>query len=363
MNAHLVFFAIDIATIVCAALVGIRVLVNYPRLRAAQLVALICFDTICSVLLGRQDYSYWIPAAYQVSVGILAPLFNIARNLTAGAFMVLCHTLFSEQKRFPRWLLLVLIVQLLLEEPTRKILPVPMADTARIGASLLQAVFVGFALYWTLADWRLDLVESRRRTRAFTLFVIGFNAIASVLLTRVLIDPDTPANYLAHVLLAAMVLAILAFFLVSRVTNADGGFAFKTAPPMMAPVKPTAPSPAIAKLAQLMDGDHLYRNHGLTLKTIADRAGLPEYRLRKVIHEELGFQNLNAYLHTYRIREACAQLRDPGLMRTPILTIALSVGYQSINTFNRAFRNLMGTTPSAYRTPGEAEENSAPTTE
>jgi AraC-like DNA-binding protein len=76
---------------------------------------------------------------------------------------------------------------------------------------------------------------------------------------------------------------------------------------------------------------------------------LPEYRLRRLIHEELGHRNFNSFLHEYRIREACGQLGDQQQWRTPILTIALSVGYQSINTFNRAFREVTGMTPSAYR--------------
>lgn len=42
-------------------------------------------------------------------------------------------------------------------------------------------------------------------------------------------------------------------------------------------------------------------------------------------------------------------MRDPALRRTPILTIALSVGYQSVNTFNRGFRDVMDMTPSVYR--------------
>jgi len=77
--------------------------------------------------------------------------------------------------------------------------------------------------------------------------------------------------------------------------------------------------------------------------------GAPEYRLRKIIHEQLGYQNFNAFLHEYRIRDACQQLRDPKMQRIPILTIALSIGYQSINTFNRGFREILGMTPSAYR--------------
>ena len=54
-------------------------------------------------------------------------------------------------------------------------------------------------------------------------------------------------------------------------------------------------------------------------------------------------------LHAYRIREACRQLSDPALRRTPILTIALSGGYAAINTFSRGFREVMGMTPSAWR--------------
>ncbi len=102
-----------------------------------------------------------------------------------------------------------------------------------------------------------------------------------------------------------------------------------------------------------MADERLYRRPGLTLKALADKAGIPEYRLRKLIHERLGFANFNAFLHAWRIREACEQLRDPAQRRTPILTIALSVGYQSVNTFNRGFRDVIGMAPSTWR----ADEN------
>ena len=68
-----------------------------------------------------------------------------------------------------------------------------------------------------------------------------------------------------------------------------------------------------------------------------------------MINAKLGYRNFNHMLHAYRIAEASAALSDPAQRRLPILTIALSVGYQSINPFNRAFRDLKGTTPSAFR--------------
>jgi AraC-like DNA-binding protein len=76
---------------------------------------------------------------------------------------------------------------------------------------------------------------------------------------------------------------------------------------------------------------------------------IPEYRLRRVIHERLQYRNFNALLHRYRIEEACVLLADAEQRHLPILTIALTVGYNSINPFNRAFRELKGMTPSEFR--------------
>ena len=105
----------------------------------------------------------------------------------------------------------------------------------------------------------------------------------------------------------------------------------------------------VERLRSLLEEEKVYREPGLSLADLALQVGLPEYRLRRLIHERLGYRNFNVFLHTYRIREACARLRDSAERRTPILTIALSVGYQSVNTFNRGFRDVMGVTPSEYR--------------
>ena len=93
----------------------------------------------------------------------------------------------------------------------------------------------------------------------------------------------------------------------------------------------------------------LYREAGLTIASLAKKLGLPEYRLRAFIHKTLGYRNFNAMLHQYRIEDACEALADPQNRTVPVLTIALTVGYQSITPFNNAFREIMGATPSEYR--------------
>lgn len=354
MNAPLIFLAIEVATVVCALLLAARVLASRPRLRSAQLIALIAFDTACAVVLAHQEYDYWTPAAFRIDVGGWTGFLNLARNLTPGLFMLLCFTLFTERRRFPRRLLVLLAVQLGLEEPAHALVPPDWAYArfaTETAPALLQTLFVGFALYWTVADWRVDLVERRRRTRLLTLAVSGVVTMVAGLLTRVLIDPDSYASYLAHVGLTASFLAILVFILF-WLTQADVGrrLDFETVEPSAQPPRPaTDEGPALARLNALLEDERVCEQEGLSLKGLADRVGLPEYRLRRLIHEQLGYRNFNALLHDYRIREACRQLSDPALRRTPILTIALSVGYSSVNTFNRGFREVMRVTPSAYR--------------
>lgn len=356
MNAPLIFLTIEMATVVCAALLGVRVLASRPRLRSAQLIALIAFDTVCSVVLAHQEYGYWTPAAFRIDVGGWAPVLNLARNLTPGLLMLLCFTLFTDRRRFPRWLLALVVVQLGLEEPARWLIA-PDGPYARfageIAPALLQTLFAGVAIYWTVADWRVDLVETRRRVRALTLAVVGFVTLVSGLLTRVLIDPDSPANYAVHEGVTATYLAILTLVLF-RLTDGDIGryLDFEPVASAARSPRPTVEAElgaALARLIALLEDDRVYQEEGLSLKGLANRVGLPEYRLRKLIHEQLGYRNFNALLHDYRIREACRQLGDPGLRRTPILTIALSVGYASVNTFNRGFLEFMRMTPSAYR--------------
>jgi AraC-like DNA-binding protein len=367
MSAPLFFLSVDIAIIVCNALFGARVLARRPRLLGAQLIALITFDTICYVVLSRYEYRYWIPEAYWFQVGGLATFLNFARNLTPGLFMILCFTMFADRPRFPRWLLGLFLIEMFLEVPMRWLISGgALADVAtRVVPAILQAAFVAFALYWSIANWRADLIESRRRARMLVIIVIGLNIIGSTLFLRVLIPQNGIANYYAHLALTLSNLPIVLFVLVFLSDEdlrgpLDAEAQSAATPGVAAPAISPEVAGILARLAALMETERVYRRPSLSLKELADLAQVPEYRLRKIIHEQLGYANFNVFLHSYRIREACQQLRDPALRRIPILTIALSTGYQSINTFNRGFREILDMTPSAYRAMDEAQPPPTP---
>ncbi|WP_347329958.1 AraC family transcriptional regulator [Marinimicrobium locisalis] len=90
-----------------------------------------------------------------------------------------------------------------------------------------------------------------------------------------------------------------------------------------------------------------YLESGLTVKSFAEQLACPEYRLRRLINTQLGFNNFSQFLNHHRLKEArCRLLEQPKL---PILTLALDLGYGSIGPFNRAFKATFGCTPTEYR--------------
>jgi AraC-like DNA-binding protein len=98
-----------------------------------------------------------------------------------------------------------------------------------------------------------------------------------------------------------------------------------------------------------MSVERAYRQEGLTIAALAGKLELPEYRLRQLINEGLGYRNFNAFLNHYRLEDAKAALADPSQREVPILTIAMDAGFQSIGPFNRAFKADTGATPTEFR--------------
>ena len=353
MGLQLGFFAIDVVAIFTMLLLAIRVLLDRPRDRSARLMALICIDSACFVALARQDYAYWIPPPFQLHYGALPTiLFDIARNLTPGLFMLLCHALFQDRQRFPWWLLAAFALQVLLEQPLQLLAPHWTAAWPMLFETLpalLQLGFAAIALYWTVTGWRSDLVEHRRRLRWTLLLVVGIYLFAAVLLLRLALPVEAILHYYVDEALT-LGLALLGTVLLLTWSGAQGS-GWLTPYTVPAPPSRTAPSDDadLARLQLAFDEAHVYREGSLSVGSLARQLKMPEYRVRRLIHERLGHRNFNALLHQYRIREASRMLADPELDRVPILTIALTVGYRSINPFNRAFKEIHGTTPSAYR--------------
>lgn len=352
MALHLLFFAVETIGLFAVVLLGSRLIVSAPERRNVQLAALICLNAACARLLARQEYSFWIPAAYDIDVGVFASPMNLLRNMTPGLFMLLCYSLFREGHRLPRALLGAFVVQCLLEEPVPLLLGSSAAqyDLLEVVPAVLQLVFVVTGLYWTLSGWRADLVEDRRQLRKIFIAIVGTFVFAMVLGERLLIPWQSAVLFEAHVVLSLVgaLLSTVVLWIMFRPDAAAYLDPFRSEVVRVAVERPPDDSDVEA-LRRVLDVERIYHDSELTVAALATRVAIPEYRLRRVIHERLQYRNFNALLHRYRIEEACALLADPARRHVPILTIALTVGYNSINPFNRAFRELKGMTPSEFR--------------
>ena len=102
----------------------------------------------------------------------------------------------------------------------------------------------------------------------------------------------------------------------------------------------------ISLLQDVMENKLFYTRPGATIRSLASELNLPEYRVRRVINGELGFNNFNQYLNSLRIERSLTLLKETD---TPIVNIALDLGYKSLSPFNRAFRQSQDTTPTEFR--------------
>ena len=138
-----------------------------------------------------------------------------------------------------------------------------------------------------------------------------------------------------------------------------GFVSLRTAPEVVrfreAVLEGPALDPALAeRLQRLVEVDEVFREEGLSIGSLAERLGAQEYRVRQLINAQLGFKNFNAFLNRYRIAAAVKLLADPRSAHLGVAEIAYQVGYRSLATFNRAFKDATGRTPSEVRTSRRA---------
>jgi AraC-like DNA-binding protein len=331
-------------------LIAAALLRDYGRLVAARLGALFA--------VGTGAYAITSVAGFSPRLGawtILLLALSAGNNVV---FWTLAASLFDDGFRL-RWWHVALWLLLVTAGTVACFLSAPALGLA---LTLSSFAFAGLAMAQALASWRADLVEGRRRLRLFVVgassLYIGLNAMAQLLgVPRS--APEGASLAGAGGLLA--IAGIVAWSLL-RVGRTQSLFpAMEDAP--QPSEQPSVPAEAadqglVAALGRLMTAERAHRQDGLTIGTLAQRLGLPEYRLRRLINQALGYRNFNSFVNHYRIAEVKAALADPHQSEVPVLTIALDAGFSSLGPFNRAFKAETGMTPSEYRrlTAGKAAD-------
>ena len=360
MNLHLLYAAIDGAHIAFLSVLAIRLLALAPRNRNVQLIVLLAFGAVCAVVSARHSYMAVLPAEFAVDLGPLIIPMNLARNLTSGLLMVLCHSIFRDRRRLPPPLL-VWAVQMSLEEPLEWMAPSawelaqPHATFVlyEVVPSALQIVMLGFALVWALRESAADLVEARRKTRAVLVAVSVAHIVLALLVERLALQIwalPIDVYFPVHAGITALGLLLSGAIVLLLLRPDAARFVDPLRPPPVATAADVSRHASdVARIRAAFESERIYRRMGLTVGALAEHLKIPEYRLRSLIHGDLGHRNFNTLLHHYRVAEISEALADPAHDDTPVLTLALSAGYQSITPFNRAFRALKGMTPTRFR--------------
>ncbi len=227
----------------------------------------------------------------------------------------------------------------------------------RLSVTVVNLIVLGFialAIGQTIASWPADLVERRRRVRVFivcaTALYGGLNAVLQIAVAGHHVG-DVAETINAGAL-ACTVAAIV--YAMMRVDGADLFSITGRATPAIAlnepaPVDDALDQRLIDGLMRLMADERIYRQENITIGVLAGRLKIPEYRLRRLINQRLGYRNFNVFLNNHRIEEAKAALADPAQAEVPVITIAMDAGFQSLGPFNRAFKAVTGVTPTEYR--------------
>jgi AraC-like DNA-binding protein len=225
--------------------------------------------------------------------------------------------------------------------------------------------FILLAIIEAQRDVRNDLVERRRRLRmVFITSIAVYAALVAVVETALRGERPPPSLELVHHGLVA-VASLAAAVLIYRHGEELLGHSPVAArpkpgeplppepgnpPPPGPPPQPRAePSDPLRAELEAWIARQGFLEPDLTIAGLAKTLRTQEYKLRRLLNGELGFRNFNDFLHRHRIPVACQRLAQQQAGEMSILELSMAVGYRSLATFNRAFKEVTGQSPTEYR--------------
>lgn len=323
-------------------------LLHYRKLVLGRLMGLFS--------LGLMSYLFLVALGGSQSSALPTQFFRIGAMLTPALLWVISRHLFQENTRIRPvfWVAVASYIGLRIAGHSLYSEGLPATGAGWWLFSILpqtaMALLAAHAIYLAARNGSDDLVEPRRQIRVPFVVIMGMIVMVIVLSGFIspLLNNDIRTIYAALILLCALALNIATFrlhqdasqliFPASRAENVTSLHARELGNKALA-----------QRIREALETDNLYANPQLTIGQLARTLSMPEYILRRFINKQLGYRNFNQFLNKCRIDHAAERLRNVAEQRQPISTIAMEVGYNSLSTFNKSFKQLHGLTPSEYR--------------
>lgn len=219
--------------------------------------------------------------------------------------------------------------------------------------TLPEAVFVGIFLFYYLHYLTYLLFTYRyiRQQRSaglsndiFDLLRLFFYGLLAIWIAYVLNLFDEFVPYVVGPILYSMVAYVISFIVFRKgyIQQIDQT-KYKTTP-----LTEEYRKKIFSKVMELIVVEKQFQDPDLSLKSLSASLNLTPQVVSQVINLESG-KNFNGFVNAYRIEEAQRLLQMEQYKNHTIAAVAYEVGFNSISSFNTAFKKQTGETPMAYR--------------
>jgi AraC-like DNA-binding protein len=278
-------------------------------------------------------------------------------NALPGVFWLVSLSVFGDHSVLKRWQYIVASLTLLVPMIVtiiQMLFSISLKDYEGIyglttyGALLLELVLISHALVIAAKHWRDDLVQERRYIRGGVITVSSLYIILVIVFEQ-LFKVDWPQLTVITSFLLAFLVTGINFFLFQLKESSLFETVQSHMPVLDLNRQESQGALALVKIVKSMAEEKIYQQDGLTISGLSRHLAIHEYKLRNIINGDLNYRNFNDFLNFYRIKEVTENLIAPAFVHLPILTLALESGFRSLSSFNKAFKNTNGITPTEYR--------------
>lgn len=278
----------------------------------------------------------------------------LAGNALPGVFWLVSLSVFSDREELKSWHFYAASMTLLI--PTISTLVQLGFDfdlrqftafygLVTYGALGLELVLISHALVVAIKNWQADLIQERRYMRGSVIGLIAFYLVLVIVVEQLFNLEWSWLGPIKYALLTFIATAVNVSLLSIKV-----GTFFDPPHKKSQNTEPKKThSPELKRVLDCMLNEKLYRQEGITISAFSRHLAIHEYKLRQIINGELNYRNFNDFLNFYRIQEVTENLSQSSHQQLPVLTLALDSGFRSLSSFNKAFKNKHGITPTEYR--------------
>ncbi len=214
--------------------------------------------------------------------------------------------------------------------------------------NLSSLAFIIHLLFVVIGGRNDDLIEKRRKSRVHLVYITSLISIILVSISFFLLN-HSEYSYLQPTTTILAIWPIIVWMNYWLLSMKENSFSFDT-PHSKKQHTLNSQDTALQKtLNTEIKKNKAYLENGISIQTLAKRLGVSSYRLREFINQILGHDNFSTYINGFRIESIKQEFLNPDKAHIPIITIALKNGFNSLSTFNRAFKSTEGKTPSEYR--------------